>query len=156
MWRAYTTKEKAILLELLHLALFQAGRRVTPAPATRNQEAAHASFDGPPPSSTALARRPARQAERYMGDVCSECLPAAKRMPRASWELPGTPGPSCSADYFTGAPRVEACNVTGDGWGGKPPCGEHCGRLKILCPVTKNDYELELDQASKRLHLDQR
>jgi len=24
MWRAYTTKEKAILLELIHLALFQA------------------------------------------------------------------------------------------------------------------------------------
>ena len=23
MWRAYTTKEKAILLELIHLALFQ-------------------------------------------------------------------------------------------------------------------------------------
>ena len=82
------------------------------------------------------------EAERYVGDVCTACLPAAKRMPRASWEVPGTPGPSCSADYFTGAPRVEACNVTGDGWGGKPPCGAHCGRLKILCPVTKNDYEM--------------
>ena len=21
-------------------------------------------------------------------------------------------------------------------------CGAHCGRLKILCPTTKNDYEL--------------
>jgi len=27
MWRAYTTKEKAILLELIHLALFQVGGR---------------------------------------------------------------------------------------------------------------------------------
>ena len=23
-----------------------------------------------------------------------------------------------------------------------PRCGAHCGRLKILCPTTKNDYEL--------------
>ena len=29
MWRAYTTKEKAILLELIHLALFQARRHIT-------------------------------------------------------------------------------------------------------------------------------
>ena len=29
MWRAYTTKEKAILLELIHLALFQVGGRCT-------------------------------------------------------------------------------------------------------------------------------
>ena len=28
------------------------------------------------------------------------------------------PGASCSADYFTGAPRDELCNATGDGWGG--------------------------------------
>ena len=46
-------------------------------------------------------------------------------------------GPSCDADYFTGAPRVEACNATGDGWGGPPS-----QRLKMRCPVTKNDFEM--------------
>ena len=36
-------------------------------------------------------------------------------------------GRRCDRDYFTGAPRVEACSVTGDGWGGPPS-----KRLKML------------------------
>ena len=80
------------------------------------------------------------RAERFVRtDVCGACLPAAKALAVPSDAV----GPSCSRDYFTGAPRVEACNVTGDGWGGKKPCVEpYCGRLHYECPVTKNDYEL--------------
>ena len=101
MWRAYTTKEKAILLELIWMSLFRAERFVRT-------------------------------------DVCAACLPEARRLPVPS----DAAGPSCAADYFTGAPRVEACNVTGDGWGGKQPCEEpYCGRLGIKCPITRNDYE---------------
>jgi len=101
MWRAYTTKEKAILIELAWMAIFRA--------------------------------------ERFIRvDVCSECLAIAAALPRP----PDAVGASCTADYFTGAPRVEQCNVTGDGWGGRPPCGEHCGRLNMRCPMTKNDDEV--------------
>ena len=55
-------------------------------------------------------------------------------LPRIDGAHPG--GPRCDRDYFTGAPRVEACNVTGDGWGGPPS-----KRLKMRCPITKNDDE---------------
>ncbi len=96
VWRAYTTKEKAILLELIWMALLHA--------------------------------------ERYIErDVCASCLAAASRSPKEE----GAVGASCDADYFSGAPRVEACNVTGDGWGGPPS-----KRLKAACPVTKNDDEM--------------
>ena len=95
MWRAYTTKEKAILLELIWMSLFRAERFVTP-------------------------------------DVCAACLPVARALPVPSDAL----GPSCERDYFNGAPRVEPCNVTGNGWGGPPS-----KRLKMKCPITKNDDE---------------
>jgi hypothetical protein len=95
VWKAYTTKEKAILLELVWMSLFRAERFVTQ-------------------------------------DVCEACLPAAKALPVPSDAV----GPSCKRDYFNGAPRVEACNVTGDGWGGPPS-----KRLKMRCPITKNDQE---------------
>ena len=95
VWRAYTTKEKAILLELIWMSLFRAERFVTP-------------------------------------DVCTACLPAANQLPVPSDAI----GPSCHRDYFNGAPRVEACNVTGDGNGGPPS-----KRLKARCPITKNDGE---------------
>ena len=75
------------------------------------------------------------------GDACADCLPIAKRMPRPADEPKNAPGPSCDSDYFSGAPRVEPCNVTGDGWGGKPPCTNYCGRLKTVCPITRNDDE---------------
>ena len=101
VWRAYTTKEKAILLELVWMALLGAERHVR-------------------------------------ADVCAACVGIAKRLPRP----PDATGASCDADYFTGAPRVERCNVTGDGWGGRQPCDEHCGRLNVACDVTANDYEL--------------
>lgn len=101
VWRAYTPKEKAILLELIWMALLGAERHV-------------------PPS------------------LCSSCLPAAQTLPVPVDAV----GPSCAADYFSGAPRVEACNVSGDGWGGRRPCsGDECGRLSVRCPVTKNDGE---------------
>lgn len=102
MWRAYTTKEKAILLELIWMSLLHAERFVKT-------------------------------------DVCAECVEIAAELPVPSDAV----GPSCSKDFFTGAPRVEACNVTGDGWGGKQPCQPpHCGRLHYECPITKNDHEI--------------
>ena len=107
VWRAYTTKEKAILLELIWMSLLGAERHV--------------------------AR-----------DVCAECVGIAARLPKP----PDATGPSCTADYFTGAPRVERCNASGDGWGGhccrppQPSCGDHCGRLNVACETTANDYEL--------------
>lgn len=104
MWRAYTTKEKAILLELMWMSILGAERY-------------------------------------YVGDACADCLPVARRMPRPAGEPSNAPGPSCDSDYFSGAPRVEPCNVTGDGWGGKPPCTNYCGRLKTVCPITRNDDE---------------
>jgi hypothetical protein len=95
VWRAYTTKEKAILLELVWMSLFHA--------------------------------------ERYIAhDVCQSCLPVAQALPRPSDSI----GASCDRDYFSGAPRVEACNITGSGWGGPPS-----QRLKARCPITKNDDE---------------
>ena len=93
IWRAYTTKEKAILLELVWMSLLRAERFVSV-------------------------------------DVCAECLPTAVSFPKP----PDAVGASCDRDYFNGAPRVEACNVTGDGWGGPPS-----KRLKARCPITKND-----------------
>ena len=98
VWRAYTTKEKAILLELIWMSLFRAERFVAP-------------------------------------DVCAACLQVAASLPRPADAYSG--GPRCDRDYFTGAPRVEACNVTGDGWGGPPS-----KRLKMRCPITKNDDEV--------------
>jgi len=96
VWRAYTTKEKAILIELMWMSLLHA--------------------------------------ERYVAkDVCAECLSVAASLPRPN-DARG--GASCDRDYFTAAPRVEACNVTGDGWGGPPR-----SRLKAFCPFTKNDDE---------------
>lgn len=96
VWRAYTTKEKAILLELVWMSLFHA--------------------------------------ERYIEhDVCNECLHVAQSLPRPADAI----GASCERDYFSGAPRVEACNITGNGWGGPPS-----QRLKARCPFTKNDDEL--------------
>jgi len=75
------------------------------------------------------------RAERFVSvDVCESCLPVAASLPRPADAYTG--GPRCDRDYFTGAPRVEACNVTGDGWGGPPS-----KRLKMRCPVTKNDDE---------------
>jgi hypothetical protein len=72
-------------------------------------------------------------AERFVPrDVCAACLPAARTLPTAD----DAKGASCDADYHSGAPRVEACNATGDGWGGPPS-----RRLKYRCPVTKNDDE---------------
>mmetsp|Transcript_9723 Transcript_9723/g.31275 ORF Transcript_9723/g.31275 Transcript_9723/m.31275 type:complete len:365 (+) Transcript_9723:803-1897(+) len=98
MWRAYTSKEKAILLELAWMALLGAERHVP-------------------------------------ADVCSACLPLARSLPRP----PGAVGASCIAEYYSGAPRVEECNITGDGWGGRGgACGQHCGRLGASCRVTKN------------------
>ena len=100
MWRAYTTKERAILLEISWMALLRA--------------------------------------ERYVHvDVCASCLLAARAAPTPVDAI----GASCDADYFTGAPRVEACNVTGDGWGGRRPCSDHCGRLKACCERTQNDND---------------
>ena len=96
IWRAYTTKEKAILLELIWMSLFRAERFVK-------------------------------------ADVCNSCLADAKALPVPADAI----GPSCTNDYFNGAPRVEACNVTGDGWGGPPS-----KRLKMRCPITKNDDEV--------------
>ena len=95
VWRAYTTKEKAILLELIWMSLFRAERFVKP-------------------------------------DVCAACLATAQALPVPRDAI----GPSCHRDYFNGAPRVEACNITGDGWGGPPS-----KRLKARCPITKNDGE---------------
>ena len=47
---------------------------------------------------------PGRQAERFVRlDVCSECFEIAAALPRP----PDAVGASCTADYFTGAPRVE-------------------------------------------------
>ena len=97
IWRAYTTKEKAILIELMWMSLLRAERYV---------------------------RR----------DICAECLPIAAALPRPP-DARG--GASCDRDYFSAAPRVEACNVTGDGWGGPPR-----QRLKARCPFTKNDDEV--------------
>jgi hypothetical protein len=97
VWRAYTTKEKAILIELMWMSLLRAERFV---------------------------RR----------DVCAECLPVAAQLPRPP-DARG--GASCDRDYFTAAPRVEVCNVTGNGWGGPPSM-----RLKAKCPFTKNDDEV--------------
>lgn len=101
MWRGYTIKEKAILLEIIWMALLGAERHVP-------------------------------------ADVCASCLRLARTLPLPADAV----GPSCSADYFSGGPRVEACNVTGDGWGGQQPCGNHCGRLDMHCPFTKNDAEV--------------
>ncbi|KAL1525494.1 hypothetical protein AB1Y20_020350 [Prymnesium parvum] len=102
MWRAYTTKEKAILMELMWMSLLRAERFVKPG-------------------------------------LCATCLGSAKALPVPFDAV----GPSCSHDYFTGAPRVEDCNVTGDGWGGKQPCSApYCGRLHYECPITKNDHEV--------------
>ena len=102
MWRAYTTKEKAILLELIWMSLFRAERFIK-------------------------------------ADVCTACLTEAAAIPVPSDAV----GPSCANDYFTGGPRTEKCNVTGDGWGGKQPCeAPYCGRLHMECPITKNDFEL--------------
>ena len=96
IWRAYTTKEKAILIELMWMSLLRAERFVT-------------------------------------SDICADCLPTASTLPRPP---DAKAGATCDRDYFTGAPRVEACNVTGDGWGGPPS-----RRLKALCPITRNDNE---------------
>ena len=91
IWRAYTTKEKAILLELVWMSLFHA--------------------------------------EQYVKqDVCTSCLAVAQALPRPADSI----GASCDRDYFSGAPRVEACNITGDGWGGPPSM-----RLKARCPIVR-------------------
>jgi len=97
VWRAYTTKEKAILIELMWMSLLRAERYVTQ-------------------------------------DVCAKCLIIAASLARPS-DARGVA--SCDKDYFTGAPRIEMCNVTGDGWGGPPS-----QRLKARCPFTKNDDEV--------------
>jgi hypothetical protein len=97
MWRGYTGKEKAILLELAWMALLGAERHVP-------------------------------------ADVCSACLALAQSLPRPL----GAVGASCVADYFSGAPRAEECNITGDGRGSRGSCGQHCGRLEASCAVTKN------------------
>ena len=79
---------------------------------------------------------PALAADRSR--IASKPAPKPSRLPKP----PDATGPSCTADYFTGAPRVENCNASGDGWGGRPPCGDHCGRLNVACETTANDYEL--------------
>ena len=96
IWRAYTTKEKAILIELMWMSLFRAERFIPT-------------------------------------DVCRECLAIAASLPRPP---DAKAGASCDRDYFSAAPRLEPCNVTGDGWGGPPS-----QRLKAKCPITKNDDE---------------
>ena len=96
IWRAYTTKEKAILIELMWMSLFRAERFIPT-------------------------------------DVCRECLAIAASLPRPP---DAKAGASCDRDYFSAAPRLEPCNVTGDGWGGPPS-----KRLKAKCPITKNDDE---------------
>jgi hypothetical protein len=96
IWRAYTTKEKAILIELMWMSLFRAERFIPT-------------------------------------DVCRECLGIAASLPRPP---DAKAGASCDRDYFSAAPRLEPCNVTGDGWGGPPS-----KRLKAKCPITKNDDE---------------
>jgi len=93
MWRGYTAKERAIMLEIIWMALLGAERHVA-------------------------------------ADVCAVCLRFAQTLPKP----PRAVGASCSADYFDGAPRVEACNVTGDGWGGPK-------RLGAKCLVTRNEGE---------------
>ena len=47
------------------------------------------------------------RAERFVkADVCNSCLADAKALPVPADAI----GPSCTNDYFNGAPRVEACN----------------------------------------------
>ena len=71
------------------------------------------------------------------------CLSVAASLPRPSDAYAG--GPRCDRDFFTGAPRVEACNVTGNGHGGPPS-----QRLKMRCPITKNDDEQQQAVAKLR------
>ena len=96
IWRAYTTKEKAILMELSWMGLLKAERFIK-------------------------------------ADVCADCLAVAASIPRPP-DAKG--GAACDRDFFTAAPKLEACNITGDGWGGPPSF-----RLKARCPWTKNDDE---------------